>query len=182
MSRAIPEKGWREAIEAVTRARELSRRDIHLVLVGDGPVLTALRREGTPAFVHPVGFQPDTRAYYAMGDMGLLPSRFAGESFPLVLIECLQAGRPMMATALGEIPRMLDAGDGGLRARPATWRHGASTSRPWPPSSRASPPTPRPTPRRSRCVPEAARKFDPRIMREAYSHTLPPSPAQRLAS
>ena len=46
-----------------------------------------------------------------MADMGLLPSRFPGESAPLVLIDCLLAGKPMLATRLGEIQEMLE-GDG----------------------------------------------------------------------
>ena len=45
--------------------------------------------------------------------MGYLPSKFRGESFPLVIIECLQSGRPFLASDLGEIGRML-TGDSGM--------------------------------------------------------------------
>jgi glycosyltransferase involved in cell wall biosynthesis len=44
--------------------------------------------------------------------MGFLPSRFRGESFPMVIIECLQAGRPILASSLGDIPYMLSGPDG----------------------------------------------------------------------
>ena len=48
-----------------------------------------------------------------MADLGLIPSRFHGESFPLVLIDCLHAGTPIVASAIGEIPAMLEA-EGGM--------------------------------------------------------------------
>ncbi|EYD74798.1 hypothetical protein Rumeso_03661 [Rubellimicrobium mesophilum DSM 19309] len=182
VSRAMPEKGWREAVAAVTRAREATGRDIHLMLVGDGVVHQALMSEGTPDFVHLAGFRPDTRAFYAMGDLGLLPSRFAGESFPLVLIECLQAGRPMLATALGEIPRMLDAGDGrlaggtlplvdgGLDVEGLAQLIGRFAAEPGAYAEALA------------RVPEAAAKFDPRLMRAAYSEVYDMALRQRLAS
>ena len=111
-SRAIAPKGWQEAIEAVAQARALSGRDIRLVLLGSGPVQAQLARSGVPAHVLLRGFRSDVAAHFALADMGLLPSRFAGESFPLAVVECLLAGRPVIATALGEVPRMLDSGGG----------------------------------------------------------------------
>ncbi len=113
VSRAIPEKGWGEALAIVARARVLAQRDIHLVLVGDGPEYHRLARCRLPNHVHLLGFRKDVPALFAMADLGFLPSRFKGESAPLVLIECLLAGRPVLATDLGEIRRML-AADGGL--------------------------------------------------------------------
>ncbi len=111
VSRGIPEKGWDEAIRAVTRARELSGADIRLVIVGNGPEYDRLA-PSAPAHVHFAGFRANTRDYFAMADLGLLPSRFRGESFPLVLIDCLNAGRPMLASNLGEVRAMLSTPDG----------------------------------------------------------------------
>lgn len=48
--------------------------------------------------------------------MGLLPSRFSGESFPLVLIECLLSGRPAIASDLGEIRNILTDPETGRQA------------------------------------------------------------------
>lgn len=112
VSRAIAEKGWREAIDATTRARAACGRDIRLALVGDGPELEALSREGVPEYVHLLGFQGNVMGCFAMADLGLLPSRFGGESAPLVLIECLYAGRPFLASNVGEIANMLDSDAG----------------------------------------------------------------------
>ena len=65
-----------------------------------------------PRHVHLQGFQRNVRGYFALADVGFLPSRFSGESFPLVIIECLQAGRPFLATDLGEITYMLSGDEG----------------------------------------------------------------------
>ena len=114
ISRAMEEKGWREAIEAVTVAREVSASNIHLLLVGDGPEydrMTCLDG-GLADFVHLEGYQRNVRGYFAVADMGFLPSKFRGESFPLVIIECLQSGIPLLASDLGEISRMLEGPKG----------------------------------------------------------------------
>lgn len=112
LSRGMVEKGWVEAIAAVTRARASVQRDIHLLLVGDGPEYERLSGETLPEFVHLEGFQQNVRGYFAVADIGFLPSKFRGESFPLVIIECLQAGRPFLASDLGEIRNMLASSAG----------------------------------------------------------------------
>jgi glycosyltransferase involved in cell wall biosynthesis len=170
VSRAIPPKAWDEAITAVARARDLCSRDIRLVLVGSGAVHDRLAADpDLPAFVTLRGFRSDTRGHFALADMGFLPSRFEGESFPLVLIECLQAGRPMIASAIGEIPRMLAAPDGTLAGglQPLTdWqvpigdlaaRIAAFATDPARLAAAAA------------AVPAAADKFDPARMRAAYA-------------
>ncbi|RLQ23693.1 glycosyltransferase [Seongchinamella sediminis] len=113
VSRAMEEKGWREAIEIIDRVRVDTGRDVHLLLVGDGPEYDRLQGEALPAHVHLEGFQRNVSAYFAVADLGFLPSKFRGESFPLVIIECLQTGVPFLATDLGEIARML-TGPGGM--------------------------------------------------------------------
>ena len=112
ISRAMKEKGWQEAVEIVSAAREKSEKDIQLVLVGDGPEYDRLGALQLPAFIHLEGFQDNVRGYFSCSDMGFLPSRFRGESFPMVIIECLQAGRPILASSLGDIPYMLSGPDG----------------------------------------------------------------------
>ncbi len=109
VSRGLVDKGWQEAVEAVSQARAESGRDIHLVLVGDGDEYERLGKKQLPGFIHLAGFQENVRGYFAMADMGFLPSKFRGESFPLVIIECLQSGTPFLASDLGEIRRMLDS-------------------------------------------------------------------------
>jgi glycosyltransferase involved in cell wall biosynthesis len=112
VSRAMEEKGWQEAIDIVTAAREISGEDIHLLLVGDGTEYDRLCRLTLPSYIHLEGFQRNVRGYFAAADAGFLPSKFRGESFPLVIIECLQAGRPFLASNLGDIDYMLGSADG----------------------------------------------------------------------
>ncbi|MEM9255500.1 MAG: glycosyltransferase [Pseudomonadota bacterium] len=112
VSRAMVEKGWQEGIEIVSRARDICGFDIQLLLVGDGTEYDRLAETELPAFIHLLGFQANVRGYFAVADAGFLPSKFRGESFPLVLIECLQSGRPFLASKLGEMGRMLDSPDG----------------------------------------------------------------------
>jgi glycosyltransferase involved in cell wall biosynthesis len=107
VARAVAEKGWEEAVYAVRSARKKSERTIHLILIGTGPEYVRLSAVEGDELTHFLGFRANIRDYFAMSDMGLLPSRFAGESFPLVLIDCLLAGRPMLASNLGEIKFML---------------------------------------------------------------------------
>lgn len=106
-SRAIPEKGWEESIEAIGLARSKSGRNIHLLLAGEGPVKSALSQRTLPPYIHLLGYQNEIVSLYAMSDIGLLASNYKGESCPLTIIECLSAGKPVVATAIGEIPAML---------------------------------------------------------------------------
>ncbi len=112
VSRAIPEKGWQEAIEAVKLARKISLKDIHLLLIGEGPEYERLKSINKDDFIHLLGFRANVRDYFATSDLGLLPSRYLGESFPLVLIECLRSNRPVLASNIGEIKDMVSTDEG----------------------------------------------------------------------
>lgn len=112
VARGIPDKGWAEAIQAVNYANKYSERRIHLLLIGDGPECDRLRNAEDSSTVHFLGFRQNIRDYFASCDMGFLPSRFKGESAPLVVIDCLLAGKPVLASDIGEIRSMLATQDG----------------------------------------------------------------------
>ncbi|EJL58063.1 hypothetical protein PMI09_00556 [Rhizobium sp. CF122] len=112
VSRAIPEKGWTEAIEAVGLANQCSTRKIQLLLIGEGPEFNRLQSMRQDDHVHFLGFQSNIRDYFAASDIGFLPSRFKGESAPLVLIDCILSGKPVLASNIGEIAGMLETPDG----------------------------------------------------------------------
>jgi glycosyltransferase involved in cell wall biosynthesis len=107
IARAIPGKGWQLAIEAVEDARVATGRDIHLALIGNGPTYDDLRSIPAPDWLHLLGVQGDIRSWISIADIGLLPSTFSGESYPLVLIDFLTMGVPVIASAAGEIPQMM---------------------------------------------------------------------------
>lgn len=113
-SRAIFEKGWEIAIEAVRKARGESARDIVIVLIGTGPEADRLAPmiQAEP-WVYHLGYIENPGHILHAFDLGVLPSTFAGESFPLFLLECFDAGLPVLATDIGAIPRMIAAGGGG---------------------------------------------------------------------
>lgn len=115
-SRGLKEKGWREGIDAVVKANTHSTRPIHLVIVGDGEIRKELEKNA-PDYVHFVGIQSNVRDYFAMADVGFVPTYFKGESYPLVIIECLMTGRPVIATDIAEVKNQLQDGNGQLAGK-----------------------------------------------------------------
>lgn len=110
-SRGIKEKGWKEAIDAVVLANKQSTRKIHLVILGDGEVRRKLEKKAYPN-IHFTGTVTNVRDYFAMGDAGILPTRYKGESYPIAVMECLTVGKPVIATRLAEIPNQITDADG----------------------------------------------------------------------
>ncbi len=112
VSRARFEKGWKEAMDIVNMVNAMHpARPVHLILVGEGEAYDKYHHLASET-IHFVGSHQHTRKYLMAADMGFLPSTYAGESFPLTLIDSFMCGKPVMATALGEIPAMLQTGNG----------------------------------------------------------------------
>jgi glycosyltransferase involved in cell wall biosynthesis len=109
VSRAIPDKGWAETIRVVQRARALSGRDIRLILVGNGPVYDEYFGTGVPDFVYLAGFSENSVGHYAAADIGIMLTKFKSESFPLTIVDCLFAGKPYIASDVGDIRNILTA-------------------------------------------------------------------------
>lgn len=107
-SRAITDKGWQRAIDAVAKAAPASEKPLHLILIGDGPALPELQAANAAAnFVTFLGHVDSPSRFLHCADMGIFPSTFSGETFPLFLLECFQAGIPVITTDIGEIPRIM---------------------------------------------------------------------------
>jgi glycosyltransferase involved in cell wall biosynthesis len=118
-SRAIEEKGWRVAIDALSkvRSRLTGPNAPHLLLIGDGEVFEELSaRKSLPDGVHLAGFTDRLADYIATADVGLLPSWFSGESMPLVIIEFLAQGKPAIVSDAGMCAWMVTDG---TRGQPA---------------------------------------------------------------
>ncbi|MDB5415466.1 MAG: glycosyltransferase [Rubritepida sp.] len=111
-SRAIREKGWEVAINALLLAQRRTDRPLHLLLCGTGPEADRLRAiHGRTPGVMFLGFQDRVPGLYRLADCAILPTRFHGESFPLALVQAMQVGKPIIATDVGEISRMLIQGE-----------------------------------------------------------------------
>lgn len=103
-------KGWDTAVEAFRMVRRRHPGKVSLTLVGAGAALDFAVARFDPDELRDVtlsGYQSDPSAIVASADVGLLPTRFPGESLPLVIIEFLGAGKPVLATNVAGIPEML---------------------------------------------------------------------------
>jgi glycosyltransferase involved in cell wall biosynthesis len=112
VSRGVAEKGWREALSAFRLLRQQTSRPVRLLLVGGSDYLDTLARDlesDLRSHVLFAGAQSDPQPWIQCFDVGLLPSYFAAESLPNVIIECLAQGKPVIATDVGGIPEMICA-------------------------------------------------------------------------
>jgi glycosyltransferase involved in cell wall biosynthesis len=102
------------AVAAVARARP----DVRLVLVGDGPELPRIQqvvREGRlESVVRFLGLRTDVPRLWPGADAALLSS--VSEGIPLTLLEAMAARLPVVATAVGGVPEVVEDGRTGLLA------------------------------------------------------------------
>lgn len=109
VARGILRKGWRAAIKAFMQLRHSNpRRSMHLLLCGDGVEAERHEKEfGNDPDITFLGYQSCIHGLYRISDCAVVPTRFAGESFPLCIIQALQTGTPVIATRIGEIETMI---------------------------------------------------------------------------
>lgn len=90
------------------------------VVVGGGELDAALRRTvvefGLKERVHFVGWQRDLPRIYA--DLDVLVNSSINEGTPVAVIEAMAAGVPVVATAVGGVPDMIDPGVTGFLTPP----------------------------------------------------------------
>lgn len=96
------------------------RPDVRFSLVGDGPDRPALEAEAATLGLAEVlrfhGWRRDLPAVY--GDLDVVVNASRNEGTPVALIEALAAGRPVVATAVGGTPDVLQAGRHGALVPP----------------------------------------------------------------
>jgi len=121
VGRLVPEKGQAVLLEAVARLREEGR-DVEVKLAGEGelrPHLENLCREvgidDRVTFLGPVS-QERIRDLYAEAAIFCLPS-FA-EGVPVVLMEAMAMGLPVVTTRIAGIPELVEDGAGGVVVAP----------------------------------------------------------------
>lgn len=101
--------------EAVTRGVS----NLRVTFIGDvaepaakESVLQLVRQNGLQEYVGFLGFQADTVRHYETHDVFLFGSRV--ESFPLVVLEAMRAGMPVISTDVGGINEQLKNGVNGF--------------------------------------------------------------------
>lgn len=96
----------------------LSRPDVRLKMIGDGPdrgqCQEIARRAGVANQVEFTGYQADVGAQLARVDAFVLPS--LNENMPLALLQAMAAGLPCIAAEVGGVAEALGAGSGLLVA------------------------------------------------------------------
>jgi glycosyltransferase involved in cell wall biosynthesis len=123
IGRLVPKKGHDLLLEAVRRTLDAGR-EVSLALLGGGPLEDHLRERisgaGLERQVDLLGAVPPERAQEILreADLMVLPSRVAPDGdqdgLPVVLVEALAAGVPVVSTAVAGIPELVDSANGWL--------------------------------------------------------------------
>ncbi|MDH4336733.1 MAG: glycosyltransferase [Candidatus Krumholzibacteria bacterium] len=97
-------------------ARREADREVHGLVVGEGPDLDEVRRvavrEEAPGHIHFLGMQRDPLAYLAASDV-VIDTSEAGESLPMFLIEACAAGKPIVCSDIPAHREIIDDGETG---------------------------------------------------------------------
>jgi glycosyltransferase involved in cell wall biosynthesis len=119
VGRLVPEKGGAlllTAAQAVLKAFPNTK----FVFAGEGPARVeweqSAARLGIASKVIFIGSRNDMPAVYASLDIVVLPS--FNEAMPMCLLEALAAGKPVVATAVGAVPKVVVPGVTGLLCEP----------------------------------------------------------------
>jgi glycosyltransferase involved in cell wall biosynthesis len=112
IGRLSREKGFGMLVEAFARAREQLRSEHQLLIVGEGPERPLLASRiaglGLAGFVRLPGYVAGADRLLEQA-AGFVMSSLT-EGLPLALIEAMQWRVPILATAVGDIPELLEGG------------------------------------------------------------------------
>lgn len=115
ISSLTPEKGHLLAIEALSRVLRYNNR-LRLLIVGDGPsrneIIKAINKFDLAKFVILSGRKENIPNYLSLFDTFMIPSY--KEGLPMALLEAMAAGKIIIASDVGEIPKIIESGRNGL--------------------------------------------------------------------
>ena len=119
IGRLSPEKGFDVLIRSVSTVNAAGH-DFILVFIGEGPqkdhLVSLARDEGIANRVHFIGYREKAFQYIPFFDTFIISS--LTEGLPITLLEAMQAGVPVIATSVGEIPKVLNDGEYGRLVPP----------------------------------------------------------------
>jgi glycosyltransferase involved in cell wall biosynthesis len=113
IGRLNPEKGQMIFLKAMEKtARNFP--DVKALIIGDGQDRTMLERfcreKGLSDHVVFLGYQEKIADYYRVLDLLVLPS--LSEGLPNAVLEAMSFGVPVLATAVGGVPEVIQSGNG----------------------------------------------------------------------
>lgn len=122
VSNLFPDKGMYDLLQIMKILREKGK-DVRLNIIGE-----FMRKGYRRRFIKMIGKYGLDDSIYLMGpkfgdekwrvyqdsDIFLFPTRFKQESFPLVVLEAMQFGLPVLASSIGAIPEIIDHGKNGF--------------------------------------------------------------------
>ncbi len=113
--RLSPEKGHRDLVRAAAKVLRHGE-DVHFVVWGEGALRAQIERDirdhGLSGRFHLPGFRKDVRRHFHELDMFVLPSLTEGLSN--VILEAFACAKPVVATAVGGNPEVVEDGISGL--------------------------------------------------------------------
>ncbi len=114
VGRLHPVKGFEDLLTALAMlGTTFCHRPLVLVMVGDGPLNTLLRREADQLGVSPqvrwAGWQPDPHPYYELADLFICPSRY--ETLGNVILEAWAHGRAVLSTRTAGAVELITHGE-----------------------------------------------------------------------
>ncbi len=113
VARGVPEKGWKEAMDAFLSAAATSGLNTHFVAIGGSEHLNELKQAyAGEDRIHFTGFVEHPLEWINACDAGVLPTYARTENFTFSVVEYLFCGKPAIASDHGEISTTLDAGEG----------------------------------------------------------------------
>jgi glycosyltransferase involved in cell wall biosynthesis len=117
--RLSPEKGFENLVEAAAVVRRADP-GVGFVLFGDGPLREELTRQvaarGLGGHFVFAGFRADLERYLPHLDVLALPSYTEG--LPVIMLEACAAGLPVVASAVGGVPEVVEDGVTGYLVPP----------------------------------------------------------------
>lgn len=119
VSRLVPEKGCHFFVESMPLIRQ-QYPGVRFIIAGSGPEEPALRQRahclGLDVDRIFIGPRSDSAELMTLLDILVLPS--VSDNAPLIILEAMRAGRPVVASAVGGIPELVRDGVTGLLVPP----------------------------------------------------------------
>ncbi|RUS60137.1 colanic acid biosynthesis glycosyltransferase WcaL [Pseudorhodobacter sp. E13] len=116
IGRLAEQKGFSLLVDAVSLAAA-THPDLRLTLVGDGPLRkeleAAIAANGLSQMITLAGWQDEAGVQRALAQAQALILPSFAEGLPMVVMEAMAAGRPVIATAIAGVPELVVSGETG---------------------------------------------------------------------